>query len=169
MSQVLMVVAPTMFRDEEYAHPKEVFESRGAVVTTASVRPGPAMGRFGLRTTADVSITDADPGLYDAVVFVGGAGAEVYFDDPDAHALAKRAHDLGKVVAAICIAPSILAHAGLLTGRRATAFPDREADLIGCGATWTGQRVTTDAPFVTANGPEAAYEFAEAVAALARL
>lgn len=169
MSQVLMIVAPTMFRDEEYAHPKEVFESRGAVVTTASTRPGPAMGRFGLRTTADLAVADADPAIFDAVVFVGGAGAEVFFDDRDAHELAKRAHDLGKVVAAICIAPSILAHAGLLAGRRATAFPDREADLTSHGAIWTGDRVTTDAPFVTANGPDAAYEFGEAVAALARI
>lgn len=167
MSQVLMVVAPSMFRDEEYAHPKEVFESRGAVVTTASTCPGPALGRFGLRITADVSVADADPALYDAVVFVGGAGAEVFFDDPDAHELARCAYDMGKVVAAICVAPSILAHAGLLAGRRATAFPDREADLTAYGATWTGQRVTTDAPFVTANGPGAAREFGEAVAALA--
>ena len=167
MSQVLMIVAPTMFRDEEYARPKAVFESRGAVVTTASTRPGPAMGRFGLTATAELSVADADPAAFDAVVFVGGAGAEVFFDDPDAHALAQRAYDLGKVVAAICVAPSILAHAGLLAGRRATAFPDREADLIAYGATWTGHRVTTDAPFVTANGPDAAYEFGEAVAALA--
>jgi len=162
-----MVVAPTMFRDEEYAHPKEVFESRGAVVHTASVSPGTAVGRFGLTTTAEVSVADADPAGYDAVVFVGGAGAEVFFDDPDAHDLAKRAYDLGKVVAAICVAPSILAHAGLLNGRRATSFPDREADLTAYGAAWTGQRVTIDAPFVTANGPDAAYEFGEAVAALA--
>jgi protease I len=169
MSSVLMVVAPTMFRDEEYEQPRAVFESRGASVTVASVCPGPITGRFGARAIADVAIVDADPGRYDALVFVGGAGAEVFFDDRDAHALARRAHDLGKVVAAICIAPSILARAGLLSGRQVTSFPDQEADLTSHGAIWTGQRVTVDAPFVTANGPESAREFGEAVAALAGL
>ena len=164
-----MVVAPVMFRDEEYAHPKEVFESRGATVVTASTRPGGITGRFGLEATADIGLADADARDYEAVVFVGGGGSEVFFDDPEAHALANDAYEAGRIVAAICIAPSILAHAGLLDGRSATAFPDREADLVLHGAAWTGQNVTVDRPFVTANGPGAAYDFGEAVAVLAGL
>lgn len=169
MDTVLMVVAPDMFRDEEYAHPKEVFEARGARVVTASTRPGPVTGRFGLQAEADIALADADPADYRAVVFVGGSGASVFFDDPAAHALAREARDDGAVVAAICIAPSTLARAGLLAGRRATAFPSQQADLEACGAEFTGQSVTVDAPFVTANGPDAAYDFGEAVSDLAGL
>lgn len=169
MSEVLMVVAPVTFRDEEYAEPKSVFEGRGAHVTTASVAPGPAVGRFGLHATADIALADADPADYDAVVFVGGGGAEVFFDDEAAHRLARGAFDAGRVVAAICIAPSILARAGLLAGRSATAFESQEDDLVDHGAHWTGHTVTVDAPFVTGNGPGAAHEFGEAVADLAGL
>ncbi|HEX9093087.1 MAG TPA: DJ-1/PfpI family protein [Coriobacteriia bacterium] len=169
MTEILMVIAQSVFRDEEYAQPKAIFERRGAHVTTASEEAGPATGRFGLVATADIALEDADPDDYDAVVFVGGGGAEVFFDDPAAHEVARSAYESGKVVAAICIAPSTLARAGLLDGRRATAFPSQQNDLILRGAVWTGQSVTVDAPFVTGNGPEAAREFGEAVADLVGL
>lgn len=166
MLEVLMVVAPSCFRDEEYEEPKAVFEARGAQVATASTEAGPAIGSYGCRAIVDVALCNADLPRFAALVFVGGAGAEVFFDDPGAHAAARKAVDLGQIVGAICIAPSILARASLLDGRRATSFPDRQADLEEHGAIWTGRAVEIDGPFVTANGPEAAHEFGEAVAGL---
>ncbi|MDO8964303.1 MAG: DJ-1/PfpI family protein [Coriobacteriia bacterium] len=169
MPAILMVIAPEMFRDEEYSHPKAVFERRGATVVTASTQAGPCTGRFGLVATADVALADARAAEFDAVVFVGGAGAQVYFDDEAAHALANAAFEQGAVVSAICVAPSILARAGLLSGRRATSFPSQELDLETHGAIFALEPVTVDAPFVTANGPEAADAFGEAVADLLSL
>jgi len=164
MARALMVIAPDTFRDEEYAHPKEVLEGRGVLIDTASLRRGTCRGRFGLTAEAGLTLAEADAGDYDAVIFVGGGGAEVYFDDPGAHALAVRAFEAGRTVAAICIAPSILARAGLLSGRRVTAFSSREHDLVAHGATFTGAPVEIDGPFITANGPDAAYDFGEAIA-----
>jgi protease I len=161
---VLMLIAPEIFRDEEYAHPKEVLEERGADVVTASVAPGPARGKLGMLARAEIALTDADADDYDAVVFVGGAGAEVFFDDTAAHALAREMRVQGKLISAICIAPSILARAGLLQGHRATSFPSRKDDLIAHGAVYTGEPVEIDGSIITANGPEAAYEFGEALA-----
>ena len=69
-----------------------------------------------------------------------------------------------RLLAAICIAPTTLAHAGLLDGVRATAFPDREDDLRAHGAVWTGAPVTVDGRIITGNGPEAAADFGEAIA-----
>ena len=164
MTTALMVIAPTMFRDEEYAEPKRVLEAHGVSVTTASVTPGECIGKLGMRATATLSIRDAVDLDWDAVVFIGGAGAQVFFDDAEAHRLAKTQVDAGGVLAAICIAPSTLAHAGLLRGVRATAFPSQEDDLRQHGALWTGAAVTTDGLIVTGNGPEAAEQFGEAVA-----
>ncbi|HEY5540477.1 MAG TPA: DJ-1/PfpI family protein [Coriobacteriia bacterium] len=164
MPDVVMVIAPTVFRDEEYAEPKAVLEARGANVVTASVQPGECVGRFGLVANATVSVADAAQRPWDAVIFVGGGGAAVYFDDEAAHALARAQAASGEVLAAICIAPSTLAHAGLLGAVRATAFPDREDDLKAHGAIWTGEPVTVDGRIITGNGPEAATAFGEAVA-----
>ncbi|HET6498868.1 MAG TPA: DJ-1/PfpI family protein [Coriobacteriia bacterium] len=164
MKSVLMVIAPEGFRDEEYAHPTEVLERRGAHVTTASVRPGMCVGKLGMTVEATLSVTEADALDFDAVIFVGGPGARVYFDDPYAHALARAARVNRRVLAAICIAPSILARAGLLRGWPATAFETQKADLEEHGAIWTGEPVTVSGFVITANGPEAASDFGEAVA-----
>ena len=163
MPRVLMVIAPEVFRDEEYAQPKGVLEARGALVETASTRAGTCHGKLGMIAEATLAIAEADPADYDAVVFVGGGGAEVFFDDPVAHRLARGALAAHRVVAAICIAPSTLARAGLLAGVRATAFPSQRDDLLAHGAIWTGTPVEVHGSIITANGPEAARDFGLAI------
>jgi protease I len=164
MGSVLMVIAPDQFRDEEYSHPREELEARGVDVVTASVAPGPCRGKLGMMAKADLALYDADPDTFDAVVFVGGAGAAGFFDNQDAHALARRMVDLDRVVAAICIAPSILARAGLLEGRTATCFHTQQDDLEAHGARYSGAPVEISGPVITANGPDAARDFGRAVA-----
>lgn len=163
MPEIVMVIAPRVFRDEEYAEPKRVLESRGASVQTASVTPGECIGKLGMRVQAGLAVSEAALRDWDGVIFVGGAGAAVYFDDESAHALAMRAAAGPGVLAAICIAPSILARAGLLDGVRATAFASQHDDLIAHGAIWTGEPVTVDGRIVTGNGPEAATAFGEEI------
>lgn len=164
MPSFLMVIAPEIFRDEEYAEPKSVLEARGASVTTASLTAGVCSGKLGMTVDATLALSEADPARYDAVIFVGGGGAQVFFDDPDAHALARGALENRRVLAAICIAPSILARAGLLDGIRATAFPSQRDDLIAHGAQWSEGPVEVDGSIITANGPEAARAFGLAIA-----
>jgi len=64
----------------------------------------------------------------------------------------------GKTVAAICAAPLVLAKAGLLTGRRFTAYPGvlKDADA---GGTQTGAAVEMDGNVVTSRGPGTAMDF----------
>lgn len=164
MARVLMVIAPSVFRDEEYAHPKAVLEARGAEVITASRAIGICQGKLGMTAEATVAIAHAEASDYDAVVFVGGGGAETYFDDPNAHRLARQTLEAGRVLGAICIAPSILARAELLQGVRATAFPSQKDDLIAHGALWTGVPVEVSGAIVTANGPDAARDFGMEIA-----
>lgn len=163
MTEVVMVIAPEVFRDEEYFEPKAVLEQRGARVVTASTAPGKCIGKLGAVAVADISVAEAALRDWSAVVFVGGGGAAVFFDDATAHELAARVHESAGIVSAICIAPSTLAHAGMLEGITATAFPSQREDLVQHGARWSTGPVTIDAPFITANGPEAAIAFGEAI------
>lgn len=61
-------------------------------------------------------------------------------------------------VAAICAAPSILGHWGMLKGRRAICFPGFESQLEG--ASISRHRVCTDGKLITAKGPGVALDFA---------
>ncbi len=164
MTTVLMVIAPEGFRDEEYVEPRDVLRERGARVVTASVAPGPCRGKLGLMARAEVALFEADPSDYDAVVFVGGGGSEVFFDDLDARSLARRMYEDGKPVAAICIAPTVLANAGLLEGRPATCFSSARDALVSAGAEVTDAPVEQDGTIITASGPEAATGFGERLA-----
>lgn len=158
-----MIIAPENFRDEELLEPKDVLENAGVEVTIASKDSDSATGMLGAMVGVDMDYKDIKVEDYDGIVFVGGSGASIYFDDLKAHSLAKEFFEQGKVVSAICIAPSTLAHAGLLKGRKATCFASQEEDLKSFGAEYTGEPVTTDGKIVTASGPTAATEFGQAI------
>lgn len=161
--KILLVIAPHDFRDEEYEIPKEVFQESGFEVKTAGERRGEAIGKLGVRAWVDVPFVEVNVHNFEAVVFVGGPGAAHYFHDDEALNLARDASREGKIVAAICIAPSILANAGILQNRLATAFASEKENLESKGATFTGSTVEADDSIITANGPAAAADFAEKI------
>jgi len=163
MSRVLFVIAPRNFRDEELFETKAVLESHHHRCTIASETPGICEGARGRSVSATKAISAVDTRDYDAVVFVGGPGATVLFDDPAARHVARAMYDEGKTVAAICIAPTVLARAGLLRGKRATSFPSEENELVNGGAQFCERGVVVDGTIVTASGPSEAHAFGVAL------
>lgn len=162
--KVLMVIAPENFRDEELLHTKEELERAGAKVTIASTKTA-AKGLLGARATPDIKLEQVSVDDYDAIVFVGGPGASVYFNDKRALSMASEAFGKGKKTCAICIAPTILANAGVLKGKRATVWDgDYVRKIESKGATYTRKPVEVDGNVITANGPEAAREFGRTIA-----
>jgi len=160
MKKILMIIAPKDFRDEEYFIPKEKFEKSGFSVITASAEKGKCLGKLGGTANASMSLNEINTDDYDAVVFVGGGGSSVYFDDKKAHDIAKSFYRSGKVTSAICIAPMILVNSGVLTGKKGTVFPSEIDNMKNGGVIYTGKDVEVDGTIVTANGPAAAGAFA---------
>jgi len=164
MGKVLMIIAPRNFRDEELFHTKEELEAAGNSVMIASTTTGTASGMLDGTAKPDITINEVNVDDYDAVVFVGGTGSSIYFNDQKAHKIAKTANEKGKLVCAICIAPSTLANAGLLRGKKATSYPSEEGNLRSKGANFTGNSVEKDGNIITATGPSAAKEFGRTIA-----
>lgn len=160
--RVLFLIAQKVFRDEEYQHPREVLENAGASITVASRTTNEAVGKLGLRVQPDIALADVKADDYDVIVFVGGGGAQEYFDDPKAHAVAREA-SADKILAAICIGPQTPANAGLLTGKHFTAFESQVEEIKALGGIYTGTDVARDGNIITANGPAAAYKFGEEI------
>ncbi len=166
--KILMVIAFRQFRDEEYLEPLDIFKAAGCDVATASSLKGICLGKLGASVKAAVAIDEVDAGDYDAVLFIGGSGAEEYFENRAAHKIAADAVAQGKLLGAICCAPVILANAGLLTGKKATVFAGDKDSIVSKGVLYTGADVEIDGMIVTASGPSAATKFAETVLKMLR-
>ena len=157
-----MVIAPNDFRDEEFFETKEILEKSNIDVTVVNSTGQPSKSMFGKIVTPDKNFYDIDEKNFDAIVFVGGTGTTAYHNHKRALELAKEFYDSGKVVAAICIAPTILVNAGILDGKKATAYPS-ERNNINTVGTYTGNDVEIDGKIITASGPQAAVEFGKAI------
>lgn len=167
--KVLLVVAPRDFRDEEFFVPRRIFEEKGAVVTVASNKKGTATGMLGGTVEPDAVFSEVRPADYDAVVIAGGAGSKVYlWDYKELRRIVREAYGQGKIVAAICLSPVVLARAGCLKGKEAAVFPDPAAvrELKAAGVKYVDRGVVTAGSIVTARDPQSAEEFARAVARL---
>lgn len=167
--RILMVIAPTEFRDEELLTPKEIFQAEGATVDVASTRMGEATGMLGARVNPVLTIADANPNNYQAVIVVGGMGSPEYlWNDTKLHKIISDLHGKGDVVAAICLSGAVLAKAGVLRSKKATVWPDESAIKVlnDSGAQYLKDHVVADGNVVTADGPEAAKQFGETIVEL---
>jgi len=163
-NEVLFVLANHDFKDEEYLEPKSVINDAGITCKVVALVPGECTGTAGTSATTDFEIGEVNPDDFSTIVFVGGTGVEGYLKDEQIHSIAKIFYKLEKLVCAICWAPSILANAGILNGKKATAWSGAKGDLEAGGAAYTGEAVTADGNVITANGPDAATAFGEEIA-----
>jgi transcriptional regulator GlxA family with amidase domain len=142
--------------------PLEVFRRAEAVGADARSRTcthdgsGPVSCAFGLRLHPDAVFV---PGEADVVVVPGGgwvAHAEVGAWAEVARGqwprLLFEASRKGSVMAAVCTGAMLLAHAGVLNGRRATTHHDARDDLAATGAVVVADRVVDDGDLVTSGG-----------------
>ena len=163
MKKIVMIIAPENFRDEELSIPKSVFEGAGATVHVASTSLEQAKGKLGMKIKPDMLVKDIRVENYDAVVFVGGAGASCYFNSKIDHDVAKEVYLKHKLLCAICAGPVILANAGVLDRKKATVFSSFERELKQKGAIYTGESVQVDGSIVTADGSQSAERFAREI------
>ena len=161
--KIVMVIAPKMFRDEEFKIPYDYFLDQGAIVNVASTSLSEAIGKLGLKVKPDMVISKINAAEFDAIVFVGGPGVKEYWADQTVHKLANSFFNNHKITAAICSAPVILSRAGLIKGKKVTSFPGDEEDMKRGGCIFTGKLVEKDGNIVTGNGPGASQAFAELV------
>lgn len=107
-------------------------------------------------TTLDAVMNDNS---FDMIVLPGGQPGtnNLKADNRVVALLQKMAHQ-GKYVAAICAAPSVLASAGLLDGKRATSFPGALTGFANIDL--QASAVVEDGKLLTSRGPGTAMDFA---------
>ena len=113
-------------------------------------------GRGGMTLQADAKLADVAKQSFDLLFIPGGPGVKALREDGRAAQLAKDYAQRGKPVAAICAAPTVLADAGLLAGKRFTAHFSVHSQLPGVLA---HERVVKDGNLITSRGAGTAVEF----------
>ena len=133
----------------------------GTGATSAS-NPPTIAGAHGIPVTADTTIEQLDAASIEALVLPGGMPGTTNLEGNEKlrELLVQFAHD-GKPIAAICAAPMVLGHLGILEGRRATIYPGMEDELVG--ATPIAEPAVTDGNITTGRGPATALPFALAL------
>lgn len=169
MQKAILIIAQTGYQDVELDGTRKGLLDAGFDVTLASIKAGPCEGKFGGEEKASVALKDVDVADYDCVAFIGGPGANTLYQNKDAQRIAIETAAAGKPLGAICIAPKVLAVAGVLDGKKATVWND-DGDQAGFLALhnvqYTGEDVTVDGLIVTANGPKAAIAFGKTLASM---
>ena len=147
------------FEDIEALAPVDILRRGGVEVKTVSINPTTAVtSAHSVEVKADILFTDADLSDADLLVLPGGMPGAKNLDEHEGvcKALTRQAES-GRLVGAICAAPMVLGHLGILRGKQATCYPGFESE-VQC-ADYTTAPVTVDGNIITGKGPGASLAF----------
>ena len=143
------------FEDVELTEPLKAMKDAGAQIFI--VGSGSRTSYQGKRGKATIKVDiDADKVRaedFDAIIIPGGYAPDKMRLHQPMIDLVKKAHDLGKVIAAVCHGPQLLISAGIVNGRRLTSWPSVAIDLKNAGAIWVDEAVVKDGNIITSRRP----------------
>jgi 4-methyl-5(b-hydroxyethyl)-thiazole monophosphate biosynthesis len=145
------------FEDIEALAPVDIMRRAGLQVETVSiteeivVTSAHGVGIVADRTLAEIDFDDAE------LMFLPGGlpGATNLDACQDLREGLMQHFKAGRPIAAICAAPLVLGHLGILEGKKATCYPGFDTELKG--AQYTAALVEQDGQFITGKGPGAAF------------
>lgn len=155
----IAILAADGFEYVELSVPKAAMWLSGARVHVVSLQEGRIRGMNLTEPTRTIrvhrSLAEADPNDYDGLYIPGG------FVGPDFLRQSSEARDFvcafdraRKPIATMCHGPWLLASAGLLAGRRLTAWPGIRDDIVHAGGVWRNEPVLRDRNWLSGRGPQ---------------
>lgn len=168
--KVVLVIASDGFQPKEFGDTKKILEDNNFFVVVASDKTGVTKDAAGdVGPEVKILIEDLKISDYAGIFLIGGSGALDHLDNKNVHELMRLAKDAGILWGAICISPRILCKAGLLENKKITGWDgDKKLeDYIknNCSSAHVllDQKVVVHNNLITANGPQAAQEFGQAI------
>jgi protease I len=153
------------FEDAELTETLRAMKEAGARVMV--VGSGSQKSYKGKRGVAEVKVdADADrvrADYFDAIIIPGGYAPDKMRLHKPMIDLVRKAHDSGRLVAAICHGPQLLISAEIVRGRKVTSWPSIAIDLENAGALWFDEAVIKDGNLITSRQPADISEFNAAI------
>ena len=147
-----LIVSGPHFEDSELLVPYYRLLEEGVETDIASLQAGALQGKHGYVVEVQ-ALAQVDGEDYGLLILPGGKAPAILKKDEMLLDLVRDFVRSGKMVAAICHGPQILAAAGVLAGRRVTCFGSVAKELQEAGAHYLDQRVVVDGNLVTARIP----------------
>lgn len=145
-----VIITAANFQDEEFTYPYYRLLEEGCSVDVATPDKAVVYGKYGVPAKPTVDTKELKAADYDLVVLPGG------FEAPDRLRIRKEVlefvkemSDKNKIVAAICHGPWICISAGIMKGRKATAYISIADDVRNAGATYLEENVVIDGNLIT--------------------
>ena len=159
------ILAEEDFEDSELTEPLRAMKDAGARVLI--VGSGTKKSYRGKRGTAEIKVdTTADrveASDFDAIIIPGGYAPDKMRLHQPMIDLVRKAHEEGKIIAAVCHGPQLLISADIVKGRRVTSWPSVAVDLKNAGAVWVDEPVVQDGNIITSRKPADLPKFNKAI------
>jgi protease I len=161
----IAILAEEDFEDSELIEPLRSMKSAGArVVIVGSGSQETYKGKRGNATIrVDATADKVNAEDFNAIIIPGGYAPDKMRRYQPMVDLVRRAHDLGKLVAAICHGPQLFISADIVRGRRVTSWPSVAVDLRNAGADWVDVPVAQDRNLITSRKPADLPRFNKAI------
>lgn len=158
---MITVILANGFEEIEALTPVDILRRAGLDVKTVSIgNEKTVIGSHGIPVIADMTADELSDICPELLILPGGMpGAKNIDESHYTDSFIERTLSRGGRIAAICAAPMILGHRGLLKGKNAVCYPGFENELTG--AQISDSSVITDGSFTTAKGMGAALEFSK--------
>ncbi|MFW6357833.1 MAG: type 1 glutamine amidotransferase domain-containing protein [Chroococcales cyanobacterium] len=155
----IAILVANGFEQVELTEPKKALEEVGAITHIVSPNSDTVKGwkftDWGDEFPVDVSIDEANPDQYDALLLPGGVmNPDKLRRSDKVVQFARSFFEQDKPVAAICHGPWTLIEAGVGKGRKMTSFHSIKTDLINAGANWVDSEAVTERNLVTSRNPD---------------
>ena len=165
MSHNAIVLLAPGFEDLEAVTAIDLLRRAGINVQIVSLSEDEAVGARGTAIRTDTNLTQLNrEQTFDAIILPGGQpGVDNLCQDERVIELVRKQVADGRIVAAVCAAPKVLAVADVIEGKTITHYPGALSGAQTKSANVTKNAVEVDLPLITGRGPGSAIDFALAV------
>jgi len=147
------------FEELEALAPVDVLRRAGVEIKTVGVTGKRVSGSHGISVNCDITIAEATFDELEGIILPGGLPGTTNLEaDETVQRFIDYCAENSKVIGAICAAPMILGHKGLLRGKNAVCYTGFEKELTG--ARMLDRPAVRDGNIVTGWGAGGAMEFA---------